>query len=220
MNDTDQHIEALDAPHPETTFPWPPAPGASVIDAFASTWKQVCFEPATFFRRMPREDYFGAVIAYYLVIGVAVAGIHLFWSSILGNIGFISALFPEDESRFGPVVEFLFSPIILLITLYIVTGVCHLVLMLARGARHGFETSTRVFAFSYSPAILAAIPFLGNIVAFFWMTWLAITGLREAHQTDGAKAAIAVLVPLFLLLCTMALVFIGAMFMGILDTPI
>jgi len=220
MNDPDLQTETVDASRHEANFPWPPAEGTPVLEAFASTWRLVCFQPATFFRRMPREDHLGAAIAYYLVIGVAVAGVELFWNAVLGNVGVMSVLFPDDRSRFGPVVEFLLSPIILLITLYLATGVCHFGLMLMRGARHGFETSTRVFAFAYSPAIFAAIPVAGNVVAFFWMTWLAITGLREAHQTDGARAAVAVLVPLFLLLCTMAVAFIGAMLMGVLDTPI
>jgi hypothetical protein len=170
---------------------------------------------------MPRRDGYGGVILYYLVLGVVVSGIELFWRSVLDRGTMMSTLFPgRDTTRFGGIIEFLLSPIVLLITLYCVAGVCHLMLMLMRDARNGFETSTRVFAFSYSPAICAVIPFIGNLIAFIWMIVLAIPGLREAHETDGTKAAVAVLVPIFVLSGGMVILFFAAMVMGILNTPL
>jgi hypothetical protein len=221
VNETDPQLEALRHESPlDTTFPWPPASGTSAFDAFIATWKQSCFRPTSFFQRMPREDDYGWVIAYYLVIGIVVSGIELFWHSVLGDWSVMGTLVPESESRFGSIVQFLLSPLILIVTLYLVTSACHLVLMMFRGAQHGFETSSRVFAFSYGPAVFAAVPIVGNLVAFVWMIALAITGLREAHQTDGAKAAVAVLLPVFLLISVMVLAAIAGLMMGILNTRI
>jgi hypothetical protein len=81
------------------------------------------------------------------------------------------------------VIEFLLSPLLLIVTLFVVSGVCHLCLMMTGGANYGFQTSARVFAYAYSPALFGVIPFLGNLVAFFWMIVLAVVGLREAHRT-------------------------------------
>jgi hypothetical protein len=221
VNETDPQLEAPPHESPlDTTFPWPPAPGTSAFDALIATWKQSCLHPTSFFQRMPREDDYGLVILYYLVIGIVVAGIELFWHSVLGDWSLRATLVPQSDSRFGGVVQFLLSPIILLCTLYLVTGACHLVLLLLRGARHGFETSSRVFAFSYGPAVLAVVPIVGNVVAFVWMIALAMKGLREAHQTDGTKTAVAVLLPVFFLLTLLVLAMIGGLMMGLLDTPI
>lgn len=209
---------------PHEFFPWPPPPGSSPTEAFFTTWKEACFQPASFFRRMPREDQFGSVLVYYLIIGVVAAGVQLFWHSVLG--GFTShllSLIGADRLPAGSsngVVDFLLSPLWLLFTLYLVSGVCHLVLLMMRGARHGFRTTTRVFAFSYSPILFVVVPVLGAFVAMIWMVVIAIAGLREAHETDGAKAAVSVLVPVFLLLSLLVLGAILALTMGLLNTKL
>lgn len=199
------------------TFPWPPQEGVAAVDAFITTWRESCFHPTSFFRRMPRAGNYGAVLTYYLVIGVVVAGIELFWRSVLG-FSLTERLMSEDSSRLSDIVRFLLSPLILILTLYVVTSVCHLFLLVLRGSRHGFETSSRVFAFSYGPAIANVVPVLGGLIGFVWMTVLAIIGLREAHESDGSKAAVAVLLPVFLLFGLLLFAVFAAMMMGLLRT--
>lgn len=209
---------------PNEFFPWPPPPGVSPVEAFFTTWKDACFHPTSFFRRMPRADHFGAVLLYYLIVGVIGAGVQLFWHSVLG--GFASQLqsmiAPHrlPASRDNGVVNFLLSPFLLICTLYLVSGVCHLILMMMRGARHGFQTTTRVFAFSYSPILFGVVPIVGNLVGLVWMIVLAIKGLREAHETDGAKAAVTVLVPIFLLVVLVVVGAILALALGLLNTKL
>ena len=198
-------------------FPWPPREDVSAFDAFTETWRESCFHPTSFFRRMPRSGNYGAVLTYYLVLGVVAAGIELFWRSVLG-FSLSERLMNEDSSRLNDIVRFLLSPLILILALYLVTGVCHLLLLMLRGATHGFEASSRVFAFSYGPAIANVVPILGGLIGFVWMAVLAIVGLREAHQTDGSKAAVAVLVPLFLLLGLLVITVLAALMMGLLST--
>lgn len=173
---------------------------------------------------MPREDDYGSVLLYYLIVGVLGAAFQLFWSLLFRFLGFHSPLesmlAERDVAASNPVTEFLLSPILLLCGLYIVAGVCHLLLMMMRGAKNGFGTSTRVFAFSYSPIVFSAIPFLGNFIAFVWMIRCAIIGLREAHETDGTKAGVAVLVPVFLLFLLMLLAMLAAVAVGLLEKTV
>jgi hypothetical protein len=199
-------------------FPWPPQEGVSALNAFVTTWWESCFQPTSFFRRMPRSGGYGAVLTYYLVLGV-VAGIELFWRSVLG-FSLSDRLMNENSSRMNDIVRFLLSPLILLGSLYLVTGVCHLLLLMLRGATHGFQTSSRVVAFSYGPAIANVIPILGGLIGFVWMTVLAIIGLREAHQTETWKTAVAVLVPLFLLFGLLLFAVLAAAMMGVLRAPL
>ena len=128
-------------------------------------------------------------------------------------------LMPEmPRTATSGIIEFLLSPLLLIITLYMVSGICHLCLMIAGGAKHGFQTSTRVFAYSYSPALLGVVPILGNFVGFFWMIAISVVGLREAHETTTGKAALAVVLPVFLL-CTMLIIaFTIAALSGLLTT--
>lgn len=168
---------------------------------------------------MPRSGGYGWVLVYYLVLGVVVAGVELFWKSVLGW-RLSERLLAGDPGRMNDLIGFLLSPVLLIGALYLVTAVCHAALLMMRGATHGFETSSRVFAFAYSPALFNVVPVVGNLISLVWMSVLAIVGLRAAHETDGAKAAAAVLVPLFLLLALLVIAVIAAIVMGLLTTRI
>jgi hypothetical protein len=110
-----------------------------------------------------------------------------------------------------PVIQFLLSPLFLLVSLGISFVVQHLILLLVGGARRGPGTTLRALSFSYSPALFAIVPIVGALVGGIWTIVLAIIGLREGHQTDGWRAATAVLLPVvaLLFLITIAVIFIG-----------
>jgi hypothetical protein len=224
VNESDAAVAQPEVAIPET-FPWPPREGESSLEALVDTWKEACFNATSFFRRMPRADHYGSVLVYYLIIGVVGAGVELFWSSVFGTLGLRDLILrhlPAEASvrTETGVVDFLLSPLFLLLTLFVLSGITHVILLMMRGAKHGFVTTTRVFAFSYSPQLLSVVPVLGGLVGFVWMVALAIVGLREAHETDGAKAAVAVLVPIFLLVGLIVLGILIALAVGVLDTRI
>jgi hypothetical protein len=185
--------DEVDAP---TGFPWPPPDDGSVLGSFGEAWKSATFDPAGFFRRIPRDGGTGAALVYYLAIGILVAGANLFWESLGGGAG--DETLAEPDLFIQPVVGFLLSPLILLMALVLTAGVVHLILLLLRGAEHRFDTSVRVFCYAYSPMLFGVVPLVGTIVGSIWMLGLAIIGLREAHQTETWKPAVAVLLPFLL----------------------
>jgi hypothetical protein len=199
---------------PTETFPWPPREGESVLDALAATWKESVFQPAAFFRRMPGEYDFGWVLGYYLIIGVIGAGISLFWEMVLGP-SLAERWLPAGAEAGNPFVDFLLSPLWLFVALYIAAGVVHLVLLIVRGAHHGFGKTLRVFCFSPGPQLFAVIPFLGTAVGGVWSLVITVIGLREAHATSTGKALAAVLIPLFFFMMLVALMVIAGMLVGL-----
>src|SRR5690606_34426369 len=148
-----------------------------------------------FFAAMPRTTSLGAAIAYYLSIGIAVAGATLFWSMVRGGPEAPASALPGIGGAWSPVLDFLFSPLLLLFILFVAAGFTHLMLLILAGAAGGFGTTLRVFCFAYSPQILGVIPVIGALAGFVWMVWVAIVGLREAHGTSTARSAAAVLIP-------------------------
>jgi hypothetical protein len=193
-------------------FPWPPAPGESAITAWGRTWRGAALEPSRFFAALPTHASLGAAVLYYLTIGIPVAGAALFWSMLRDALGM------ERSARMGaldalgpwaPLIEFLLSPILLLVSLFLAAGVTHLMLKILGAASRDYGTTTRVYAFAYSPQILGVIPWVGTFVGFVWMIVVSIIGLREAHNTSTARAAAAVLVPL-------AILFMFGVFMALL----
>jgi hypothetical protein len=187
-------------PTSEPSFPWPPHEGAPILAAFGATWKGATFDPGRFFRSTPRERGTGAAILYYLAIGFLVAGATLFWDSIPSLTGgdMVEQSWTSElgYGAFSPLVRFLLAPMFLLGGLFLSAGVVHVLLLMFGGATHGFGTTVRVFCYANSPTIFGIVPLVGTLVGAIWSLVVSIIGLREAHETDGWKAVLAVLIPL------------------------
>lgn len=192
-------------------FPWPPADDESVPGALAATWQGASLRPATFFRAMPARGSLGAALLYYLPIGILVAGADLFWTTVRGGASDADIVLDSAPSL-PPLVSFLLSPVLLIASLFVAAGATHILLRIVGGANRDFAFTTRLFAFAYSPQILGVVPAVGVVVGFVWMVVIAIIGIREGHGTSTARAAAAVLIPVFIGLAFLAV----AWFMGML----
>jgi hypothetical protein len=194
------------------------------LDAFVEKWRAIVFHPSYFFQRMPRDEGYGSAIGYYLIIGVMVAGIKLFWSSILNTDGLyelaarLANIPTESIPRSNQLIGFLFSPVVLLIALYLSAGLTHVFLWMLRGAKHGFDTTTKVVAYSYSPMMFSAVPYLGGIVGVIWMLVLTAIGLREAHETTTGKGVAAILLPYVIIILFVTFLAIVLVAFGLLTT--
>jgi hypothetical protein len=109
-------------------------------------------------------------------------------------------------------------PFMIILGLFIWSGILHVFLMMVKGTKAGFEATFRVVSYSYGTNVLNIIPFCGGIIAWVWSIVLSIIGLKEAHETSGGKAAFAVLFP-FLLCCGLA-VAVGLLMMGVIAASI
>ncbi|MGH7443706.1 MAG: YIP1 family protein, partial [Longimicrobiales bacterium] len=125
-----------------------------------------------------------------------------FWRMVLpfspeasGVLGQIMAM----GAATSPLRDFLLSPLWLLVSLFVSAGVVHVLLMMMRGADAGFATTLRVFCFAYGPQLFAVVPVVGAVVGSVWMVVISIIALSVAHAASAWKAAMAVLVPLFVL---------------------
>lgn len=185
-------------------FPWPPPEDQPIVASLVQTWRDVMFHPSTFFRAMPQRAPLGSALLYYLVIGIIAAALRLFWDTLL----------PRSEGNLlndmigtmpvSPIVDFLVSPLLLLASLLVAAGITHLMVLTLVPGNAGAGATFRIFAFAYSPAILEAVPYLGAIAAFLWMTVLSAIGVREVHRTSTARAVTAVLVPILIAAVFMA----------------
>lgn len=218
-SDIDQTFDP-DTPGEEAAgaFPWPPGPDESVFDAWGRTWSGAALAPRRFFAALPRKRPITPAILYYLSIGILVAGAQLFWAMVLGPSG------DEVASGIGaepwaPLMDFLLSPVLLLLSLFISAAVVHVLLKLFGGAGGDFSLTTRVFAYAYSPQILGVIPVAGTIAGFVWMVAVAVIGLKVAHGTTTGRAAAAILIPLGIGLTFMLLAELIVRAGGLLDVP-
>ena len=124
----------------------------------------------------------------------------------------------------GSSMDFAFTlilaPIFIVFGLFIIAGVYHLFLMIAKGANKNFETTFNVVAYGMVTRLAEFIPFCGSLIAMIYGMVLAIIGLAGAHKTDSGKAAFAVLAPVLLCCFCVLIIFmmIGATgFMAVLN---
>lgn len=208
MSEMWEYGEAAGEASPDGGFPWPPSDERPALASFGVTWQAATFDPGSFFRRVPRDGGTGAALLYYLVLVLIVAGASLFWDSLaLFTGGFEDSVMAAEMGldAVSPVVTFLLTPAILLGLLVVSAAITHGLLSLFDGTRHGFGTTLRVFSYAYSPGLFGIIPFVGGVLGAIWMLVLLMVGLREAHETDGWKTAVAVLLPFALLVGFMVL---------------
>ncbi len=197
--------------------------------SFFETFKLVGTQPADFFRRV-RIDQVGAALLFG-VVGSTVGN----WASLLfgaltraATIGQLQARIselPPKAAQFleqfastiegltspaATAVQMLVAPLVSLLSIYVIAGVIHLLLMLFKGAGRGFDATLTVVAYASGLYLVMAVPQCGGLIAAVWYLAVLIIGLGEAQRRGPGKAALAVFSPVLLLcLCGCVLGFIG-----------
>jgi hypothetical protein len=198
---------------------WEDRESRGFLRGLFSTLSDVLFRPSVFFKKMPVTGGLTDPLLYALIVGMAGLIFSYFWQILLQG-AMQDFMIPgmktvAGQNMFGGIVMAalaFFSPFLIILGLFITSGILHVFLMLVKGARAGFEATFRVVAYGYSAYIILVIPFCGSLLAAVWIVVLAIIGLREAHEITGGKAAFAVFLPV-VVCCGLVLVAI-ALFMG------
>lgn len=187
--------------------PWEDRENIGFFTGLFKTLKEVLFTPSDFFRKMSVTGGLTDPLLFALIVGMTGLLFLYLWDILFYDSlqNFVIPEFRAAAER-GMMRDHGFSyfsvltPFTLIIALFIASGALHILLLMVRGARAGFEATFRVAGYSMSPFVFLAIPVCGMPVTWLWIITLAITGLKEAHETSGGKAAMAVLFP-FLLCC-------------------
>ena len=105
------------------------------------------------------------------------------------------------------------SPLLVVLGLFLGSGILHLCLMLVGGANRSFETTFRVVCFTAGSAnLFSMIPMCGGIIAAVYHIVLECIGLSRAHQTTTGKALFAIFLPL--ILCCVVCIVLGLVLGG------
>jgi hypothetical protein len=181
------------------------------FQAMLDTIKGVLLEPSKTFAMAKPDASVGPAIMYALILGFIGGALSTAWgyatSAVLGN----SALpLPEEMKWLSGFTEpgltqLIATPFGVLIGLFVGGGIIHVILMIAGGANAGFEATVRCVAFaSGSVALMQIVPMLGASIAGIWTVVIEILALKELHRTTHGKTAIAVLGPILICCCLVA----------------
>ena len=172
---------------------------------FLDKARKVLVEPSKFFKDRFTED-------------LSKPAVHVAIVSLIGAvIGFIFslpvqlAIGVEIPVLFiGALIGVLLSPLWGLISVSISGLIAHLFILLV-GGKGGWKRTLKVLAYVYTINVFTTIPFVGILPALYgiYLTWV---GYRKQHNLTGMRAAIAILLPVVLV---MFLVGIMVLVMGV-----
>jgi hypothetical protein len=198
--------------------PWENREARGFFGGLFKTLNEALFRPSEFFKKMAVTGGLTDPLLFALIIGMVGLMFSYFWQILLKNA--MQDMVPAMQAAAGQhmlqgvgmsILAF-FSPFLIILGLFISSGILHLFLMMVKGARHGYEATFRVVAYGYSANIFLVIPFCGGLLAGVWAIVLYIIGLREAHETTGGKAAFAVFFPV--VVCCGLIAIMAALIMG------
>ncbi|HEU4534341.1 MAG TPA: YIP1 family protein [Polyangiaceae bacterium] len=207
-------------------IPWEARASLGVAPAFARTLRQSLFSPAGFFGRVGESDELADALlfAFACAVGAQIAqtladalGVALFRASFFqlleralgASLGW-AAPAPEEHNPYFYFGRLFFGPPAYVASIFVSSALAHGLLMAVGGARRSYYVTVRAVAYASGVLLFAFVPFVGALLlAPAWGVVLHIVGLARAHQTDGGRAAFAVLAP-YACLCACAVASIVA----------
>jgi hypothetical protein len=182
--------------------PWEGRSENGFVQGAWETFKEVLFSPATFFRGLNVNGGLKEPLAFGLLMGAVGNMLGLFWPVMMVSGGLFS-LGGAVLGQVGPGLIFLILlvvvPICVTIGMFIYSAILHLLLLVTRGGRNGFEATFRVVAYSQATQMWELVPVVGSWIGGIWRLAVQVIGLREIHGVSYARVIIAFLLPIILL---------------------
>ncbi|HEY2124892.1 MAG TPA: YIP1 family protein [Chthoniobacterales bacterium] len=183
---------------PGSGLPWDRRGELGLFKAFVETLQMVLGRPADAFTAMKREGGLGEPLLYAVIggtVGIVAKFVYTFGFQMVGG-SFAGSSSHRIFGAAGLLGSIIFSPVLVIIILFLTAGLIHVCLMIVGGARQPFETTFRVICFAAGSAYpLQVVPFCGGLVAGVWALVLYCLGLAKAHETDTGRAVLAVFLP-------------------------
>jgi hypothetical protein len=221
----------------EGTVPPPPPPQEEVkfvaweerdkIGFFKALWdtlKESVTNPDKFFSHLPFSGGMGSPLLYAIII----MWIGYFFSRIYGLIfssywlNMFDRYFSNSDKLMiwsvgwvGFVLSLFAALIFIIVSIFIASGVFHLIGMVFGWTKRDFEATLRAVSYASGPAIFAIIPVCGSPIGTVWTIVLMVIGYKHMQQTSGGKATLVILLPFIFCCCIiviLALIFGAAIF--------
>jgi hypothetical protein len=183
--------------------PWERRAQLGLWQGVKQTMKGVLFSPRNMFSTMPVRDGWREPLAFGLLVGSIGSMFTFFWEFFVASMGFLKPLWGVSTSISSPLVFLLFiflSPLFVTFNLLISSVIIHVLLVLVRGGKNGYEATFRVVAYSQATRVWSMIPLLGGAVGWIWRSIVYIIGLKEAQETSYGRVILAFSIPFALLI--------------------
>lgn len=178
--------------------PWEKRSGNGLLRGVSHTLRDVLFSPAAFFRGLSFKGGLKEPLAFGFLVGAVGNMFGFFWPVVVVSGG----LFPFGGAMLGQLSAGLIFlmlavviPISVTLSMFIYSAILHLLLLVVRGGRNGFEATFRVVAYSQAAQAWELIPIIGSLIAGVWQLVIQVVGLREIHGVSYLRIIVAFLLP-------------------------
>lgn len=198
-------------------LPWEIRDQLGIAEALLETIKLLVTDPAETYARIRRDGDLTSPLLFAIILGWIGGFLNQLWSylfnssirTMFGGMQGLDRAFPETS--FVAIVAILVAmPVLIVIGVFISSGIFHLCLLLVGGTNDspiGFEGTLKVVAYAQVAGLAAILPVFGSMVAAVWTLVLDGVGFTKVHRTSPGKAVAAVLIPsVVCCLCVMVMV--------------
>ncbi|MBW1780394.1 MAG: YIP1 family protein [Deltaproteobacteria bacterium] len=178
--------------------PWENRFGKGLVWGVYHTFKAAIFSPAAFFRGLTFNGGIREPLAFGLLIGAVGNMFGIFWPVMMvsgGLLPFGGAVFGQLTAGLIFLILMVAVPIGVVVSMFIYSAILHLLLLMVRGGKNGFEASFRVVAYSQAAQVWELIPVIGSWVGGVWQLVVQVIGLREIHGISYLRVIVAFLLP-------------------------
>ncbi len=198
--------------------PWENRSELGLWQGIYQTFKGVLFSPDKLFSTMTHKGGIKEPLAFGLLLGSIGSMFGFFWQFLMMS-GSLMALGKELMGHLSMSLIFfviiIISPLFVTIAIFLISAILHLLLLVVRGGKSGFEATFRVVSYSQATQIWGVIPFLGGFIGFLWIIIVQIIGLREIHETSYLRVILALLIPVALILLLLLAIVIPLLVFGL-----
>jgi hypothetical protein len=180
---------------------WEDRERLGIFPAITRTVSAVLMRPAETFAAMKRAGGLADPLLYFVLLSSTMFAVSALYQMAASSFNptTLPPNFPHASKGALSVAligSILLSPALYVISAFLSSGITHLCLKLLGGANRPFETTFRVICYAQaSAAVFNLLPLCGSLIGLIWGAYVIIIGLREAQQTTGWKATLAITLP-------------------------
>ncbi|MCL4558968.1 MAG: YIP1 family protein [Deltaproteobacteria bacterium] len=177
-------------------------PESNFLARLWRNWVDVMFNAPSFFQGVDTEKQLHFPVIFAVVWGTIALILNM--PTILYTrqtfVRFFAGGMPGRLSMpvSAYVSLFIMAPFFLFITLFVMSGIYHMFVLLV-GGKGGFGSTLKVLAYSMGAMVLEVIPFLGIPIFWFYALYLYTMGFKELHKISTTRAFVAAIMPVVIL---------------------
>ncbi|RXA19796.1 hypothetical protein EQO05_08120 [Methanosarcina sp. MSH10X1] len=187
---------------------------------YIETWKEVMRRPSDFYRRMPETGGYADPITFAAISFIIYALLTALLALLLGRQMYMDGMYGgmyDDmygDTRglgfYAILMSVIITPIAGIISLFIEAAILYVIYKVLGGSG-SYEGTVRFISYATAVLVLSWIPIIGWIAGIYGV-YLYIVGGMHVHDVSMLKSAVAIFLPVLLVILLMIIVAMAGIF--------